>query len=465
MDNSNEFYLINTKEYLNLELSPKLNKLGSNFLFSNFFNLSMKMNKENLKKSQLIMTEMLRSFDEICRKYNLKYWCVGGTFIGTIRHHGWIPYDGDVDICMLDTDYEIFRSKANELSRDLWLQYTDNDPLYSVNIRKIRHLHSYYTDYLPRNCHTGLQIDIFLNKKIDDNLISLSDKEHIEIDLIIKYDEIFPLNEGKFEGIDVYIPNKYKDYSIKYYGNYPPKLLPVERRYPHEGNMNPHNAREEDLKLYPNIYNSLKEWKILIISISEINERRTHVLNLIDKFKKLNIDAEIIDAYYWKVHNIKESLKENNINTTIDYNLSNKIKSQICCFLSHLKTWKYIASASKDINYIILEDDVDIPEDFNFEHLTNIFKYLPNYDFVSFWRHPLFVNSQSKCIYNQFFSKYYKNYGTCAYTITKGFATEIIKINKYCTSVDDILNNDYLQYKNTFITLKDFFNNKRVVEN
>jgi lipopolysaccharide cholinephosphotransferase len=64
------------------------------------------------------MTEMLRSFDKVCRKYNLKYWCVGGTFIGTIRHHGWIPYDGDVDVCMLDTDYEIFRSKANEVKRN-----------------------------------------------------------------------------------------------------------------------------------------------------------------------------------------------------------------------------------------------------------------------------------------------------------------------------------------------------------
>lgn len=449
MDNSNQFYLINTKEYLNLELHPGVNK-------------------NNLKKSQLIMTEMLRSFDEICRKYNLNYWCVGGTFIGTVRHHGWIPYDGDVDVCMLDTDYEIFCSKVNELSSDIWLQSVKTDSLYKSVLPKIRHLHSYYSDYLSSKSHTGLQIDIFLYKQIKNDLISLfynpsitSSRNWCYPDIFnMKYNEIFPLCDGKFEGIDVYLPNNYKDFSIKYWGDYPPVLFPIEKRYPHEGNMNPNSAREEDVKLYPIIYNSLKEWKILIISINEIEERRAHVLNLIEKFKKLNINAEIIDAYYWRVHNIEESLKENNIDTSIDYKNSNKIKGQICCFLSHMKAWKYITNSSEDINYIILEDDMDIPNNFNFNYLTNIFKYLPNYDFVSFWRHPSFVKNQTNCIYNQFFSRYYNNYGICAYTITKKFATEIIKIDKYYTAVDDMLNNNYLQYRNTFITLKNFFNNE-----
>ena len=441
MEKSNQYCLVNTEEYLNLDLSPKVNK-------------------DNLKKSQLIMTEMLRSFDLVCRKYNLKYWCVEGTFIGAVRHHGWIPYDGDVDVCMLDTDYEIFRSKANELSSDLWLQYKDNDRLYNLNIRKIRHLHSHYTTYAPRNCHTGLQIDIFVYKKIDDDLICLADKDHQIGDVInMKYDEIFPLSEGKFEGINVYLPNNYQKYSIKYWGNYPPTLFPIEKRYPHEGDMNPNNAREEDIKLYPIIYNSLKEWRILIISISEIEERRNHVLNLIEKFKKLNISAEIIEAYYWKVHNIEESAKENNIKINVEYKNSNKIKGQICCFLSHMKAWKHIAKSSTDINYIILEDDADISEDLNFDHLKNIFKYLPSYDCVNFWRHPSQVNNQTRCIYNKFFSKYYYNYGTCSYTITQKFANELLKINRYYTTVDDMLNNEYLPRKNTFITLKDYFNN------
>ena len=59
---------------------------------------------ENIKKlnhGQRIMTKMFKEFNSICRKHNIKYWCLGGTLIGAIRHKGWIPWDGDIDIGML----------------------------------------------------------------------------------------------------------------------------------------------------------------------------------------------------------------------------------------------------------------------------------------------------------------------------------------------------------------------------
>lgn len=52
------------------------------------------------------MLKLLRVFDEICRKNNLKYWLDGGTLIGAIRHNGFIPWDDDIDVAMLSDDYE-----------------------------------------------------------------------------------------------------------------------------------------------------------------------------------------------------------------------------------------------------------------------------------------------------------------------------------------------------------------------
>jgi phosphorylcholine metabolism protein LicD/GR25 family glycosyltransferase involved in LPS biosynthesis len=453
---TNNFYYINTKEYNDI----KLNVSGQDLI--------------NLKEGQKIMTSMLKSFDLICRKYNLKYWCVGGIFIGAVRHRGWIPYDGDIDIAMLDTDYEIFCSKANELPSNMWLQYTDNDPLYKIDLRKIRHLFSYYTDYPPRDSHTGLQIDIFLYKKVDDELISLANKCHTIPDIgDMKYDEIFPLSEGNFEDIKVYLPNNYEQFSRRYWRNYPPSLLPLKMRTPREGNIIANSSRNEDIKLYPHIYNSLKEWEILIILIDKLNDRKMHVLNLIEKFKKLNIKARIIDAYYWKVHNIKKSLEDNNISTNLNYMDNNKVKGQICCFLSHMKAWKYIANSNEDKNYIILEDDTDIPDDFNLEHITNMFKYIPEYNFVNFWRHPSNLHNQRNCIYNQFFSNYYYNNGTCSYTVSKNFANELIKIKSYSFPVDDTLiryiesinnNKSYITLKNYFINIGGVGSNSGIIE-
>ncbi len=46
---------------------------------------------DELGQAKLVMLKLLRVFDEICRKNNLKYWLDGGTLIGAIRHNGFIP--------------------------------------------------------------------------------------------------------------------------------------------------------------------------------------------------------------------------------------------------------------------------------------------------------------------------------------------------------------------------------------
>ena len=50
--------------------------------------------------------ELLCEFVEICREYNLRYDLCGGTLLGAVRHHGFIPWDDDVDVCMPRPDYE-----------------------------------------------------------------------------------------------------------------------------------------------------------------------------------------------------------------------------------------------------------------------------------------------------------------------------------------------------------------------
>ena len=61
------------------------------------------MTIEELRKIQI---EMLEHIDTICEKHNLKYFLLGGTLIGAIRHKGYIPWDDDIDICMPREDYK-----------------------------------------------------------------------------------------------------------------------------------------------------------------------------------------------------------------------------------------------------------------------------------------------------------------------------------------------------------------------
>ena len=52
--------------------------------------------------------DMLCEVDRICRKYDIKYYLHGGTFLGAVRHRDFIPWDDDVDIGFVRAEYERF---------------------------------------------------------------------------------------------------------------------------------------------------------------------------------------------------------------------------------------------------------------------------------------------------------------------------------------------------------------------
>ena len=68
----------------------------------------------NLRKLQLTEFALMKDFDRICKKHGLRYYLLGGTLLGAVRHGGFIPWDDDVDLCMPRPDYMRFLDIAGE---------------------------------------------------------------------------------------------------------------------------------------------------------------------------------------------------------------------------------------------------------------------------------------------------------------------------------------------------------------
>ena len=50
--------------------------------------------------------DLLRFFKEVCIKHGLTYYAMGGTLLGAVREHGFIPWDDDIDVMMPYPDYK-----------------------------------------------------------------------------------------------------------------------------------------------------------------------------------------------------------------------------------------------------------------------------------------------------------------------------------------------------------------------
>lgn len=125
---------------------------------------TMELTEATLTELKKIEIAMLREFVNVCDQLKLRYYLLGGTLLGAVRHQGFIPWDDDIDVGMLREDYEIFLQKgAALLPEHLFIQTNQSDPGYVHCFAKIRNSNTTFVEISARkmNIHHGVFIDIF----------------------------------------------------------------------------------------------------------------------------------------------------------------------------------------------------------------------------------------------------------------------------------------------------------------
>lgn len=244
--------------------------------------LRAKYNPEGsqLRLHQLRLLEMLKYFDELCKKNDIRYWLSSGNCLGLVRHGGFIPWDDDIDVEMLREDYLKLEKVFEETDRYA-LQTWKNDKYYLNPFAKMRDKHSYMEEHGHDELYKyrGVFIDVFQIEKAPRyfckayeiirwvylNPLRISNNKWKKrlfiilkfvyfgsislcrllfgwypnnkyrhsygegwIDKIRDVNEIFPLHRASFDGVEVYVPNNISVYLEKIYGDFM-KLPPEDK--------------------------------------------------------------------------------------------------------------------------------------------------------------------------------------------------------------------------------------------
>lgn len=121
-----------------------------------------------------ILLSMIKYIDELCIKNKIEYYLIGGSAIGAIRHHGFIPWDDDLDIIMTNNNYNKFISICQTQldTEKYWLQIGLKD--WPMNFSKLRlkktHINE-IEDYKIDGMYDGIYIDIFKMDNVSNNPI------------------------------------------------------------------------------------------------------------------------------------------------------------------------------------------------------------------------------------------------------------------------------------------------------
>ena len=121
------------------------------------------LSEDEIKDLQKCLLAIYQNIFNVCEKYEIKPFLQGGTLLGKIRHNGFIPWDDDLDLGMIRSDYEKFKDIFQEELGEHYLLRGPGCPQGATNrfIQVFKKNTYYKTVGMPEIVPHHVYIDIF----------------------------------------------------------------------------------------------------------------------------------------------------------------------------------------------------------------------------------------------------------------------------------------------------------------
>ncbi len=157
-----------------------------------------------LRDLQLLLLDSMKEIHSFLVQNSITYYIIAGTFLGSIRHGGFIPWDDDIDIAMMREDYEKFTKIAPQQlnPQKYFIQNSKSDVDFWYPLSRIC-IKDTFLDYAPEShlhyCK-NVYIDVFPLDNVPEDLVCQNMQEKRLKRLIrlahYKYYSILPHNNS-----------------------------------------------------------------------------------------------------------------------------------------------------------------------------------------------------------------------------------------------------------------------------
>ena len=252
------------------------------------------------KKEQKVfkkLLKILKLWNEFTKECGIEYWACGGTLLGAVRHSGFIPWDNDIDVCIMLSD---FKKVKKNLNGHPILKYYECECGLRIYIKNDKNNHR-DNDNDNDDSETFPFMDIFIcdyyNKitvKYCGFLSSHGEPTWFMSDLFpnehIYTSELYPLKQVAFEDTTIMVPNNQINVL---YRNFSDKCLTICKISNHvglhESLIKNKKIQEEQYNFSRNLYSIEK-----LFNISRENTLNTYKYKLI---KNAMVSESIIKLF------------------------------------------------------------------------------------------------------------------------------------------------------------------------
>ena len=126
---------------------------------------------EQTKRLQQILLKIIKDIDSLCTPNNIKYYLLGGSALGAIRHQGFIPWDDDLDIVMDCENYDKFINicKQSLDPNKYYLQERLSDWPLAFSKVKLKNTRLIEIEGYDDHKDNGIYIDVFRFDNVSSN--------------------------------------------------------------------------------------------------------------------------------------------------------------------------------------------------------------------------------------------------------------------------------------------------------